>query len=113
MPGFYQMADGFFGSAVNRAYHAVFYAASALLLTQGLARSKHSGVVAAFRQHFVKPGIIETEYSRIYERLLDDRQIGDYDVEAVVEPDLACSDVEDARRLVRRSERYLQQGGWL
>ena len=48
----HNMADGFPGSAVNRAYYAVFYAASALLVTQGLARSKHSGVIAAFRQHF-------------------------------------------------------------
>ena len=69
----HNMGDGFLGSAVNRAYYAVFYAASALLVTQGLARSKHAGVIAAFRQHFVKPGLIEAEYSRIYERVLDDR----------------------------------------
>jgi uncharacterized protein (UPF0332 family) len=59
-------------SAVNRAYYAIFYAANALLATQGLSRSKHSGVIAAFRQHFVKPGQIEDEYGLIYARVMAD-----------------------------------------
>lgn len=50
-------------TAVNRAYYAIFYAANALLVTKGLERSKHSGVIAAFRQHFVKTGLIEPELS--------------------------------------------------
>jgi len=45
----HNIADGFYGSAINRAYYAIFYAANALLATQALARGKHSGVVAAFR----------------------------------------------------------------
>ncbi len=73
------IADGFYGSAINRAYYAIFYAANALLATQGLARGKHSGVVAAFRGHFVKPGLIEVEYSRIYGRVMDDRHASDRD----------------------------------
>jgi uncharacterized protein (UPF0332 family) len=39
----HNMSGGFAGSAINRAYYADFHAASALLVTQGLARSKHSG----------------------------------------------------------------------
>ena len=54
---------GFYGVAVTRAYYAMFYAASALLVSEGIARSKHSGVHAAFGQHFVKTGLIETEYA--------------------------------------------------
>ena len=54
--------DGFYASAVNRAYYyAIFYAANAMLSTQGLARSKHSRVISAFREHFVKPGLIKAE----------------------------------------------------
>lgn len=72
----HNLAEGFYSTAVNRAYYAVFYAANALLATQGLSRGKHSGVVAAFRQHFVKPGLIEAEYGRIYGQLMDDRRVG-------------------------------------
>jgi uncharacterized protein (UPF0332 family) len=48
----HNLADGFCESAVNRAYYAIFYAANALLATKGISRSKHSGVIAAFREHF-------------------------------------------------------------
>ena len=107
------LAGGFYESAVNRAYYAIFYAANGLLATQGLGRSKHSGVIAAFRQHFVKTGHIEVEYSRVYERVMDDRHVSDYDVEAFIELERAKTDMEDARRFVQRIERFLQEGGWL
>jgi len=106
-------AEGYHGSAINRSYYAIFYAANGLFATQGLARSKHSGVIAAFRRHFVKTGQIEVGYSRIYERVMDDRQVSDYDVEAFIEPDRARTDLEDARRFVQRVERFLQEEGWL
>jgi len=106
-------AEGYHGSAINRAYYAIFYAANGLLATRGLARSKHSGVIAAFRERFVKPTLIEAEYSRIYERLMDDRHVSDYDVEAFIEPERARTDMEDARRFVQRVERFLQEEGWL
>jgi uncharacterized protein (UPF0332 family) len=41
-------------SACNRAYYGVFYAASALLYSKGKSYGKHSAVLAAFRQHFIK-----------------------------------------------------------
>ncbi len=109
----HNLADGFYGSAVNRAYYAIFYAANALLATLGLARSKHSGVIAAFRERFVKTGLIEAEYSKTYGRVMDDRETGDYDVEAAIEPERAKADLEDARRFVERIECYLRAGGWL
>lgn len=42
----YNLDGGFYGVAVNRAYYAFFYAATALLLTRNLTRAKHSGVLA-------------------------------------------------------------------
>jgi len=110
----HNLADGFYASAINRAYYAIFYAANALLATKGLSRSKHSAVIATFRQHFVKPGLIEDEYSDIYGRVMDDRHKADYDiVESTVDPVRAQTDLEDARHFVKRVERYLKQEGWL
>ncbi|MEA3460066.1 MAG: HEPN domain-containing protein [Chloroflexota bacterium] len=60
-------------TAVNRAYYTIFYAANAMLATRGLERSKHSGAITAFRQHFVKTGIIEVEYSDFYGAAMEDR----------------------------------------
>ena len=42
-----------FSFAINRAYYALFYAVSALLLEEGRRFEKHSGVRAAFNQHFI------------------------------------------------------------
>jgi uncharacterized protein (UPF0332 family) len=109
----YNLDGGFFGIAVNRAYYAVFYAASALLATRGLARGKHSGTVSAFRQLFVKPGLIDSEYSDIYGSLMDDRHVSDYDMDGTIEPERAESDVQEARRFVARIEDFMRQDGWL
>ena len=109
----HNLAEGFYSTAVNRAYYAVFYAANALLSTKGLSRGKLSGVVAAFRQYFVKPGLIEAEYGRIYGQLMDDRRGADYDLETIIEPERATVDVEHAHRFVARVRQYLQQEGWL
>ena len=95
-------------TAVNRAYYAIFYAANALLATKGLERSKHSGVIAAFRQHFVKTGLIEVEYSRFYGTTMDDRHLGDYSLEELTY-DKARRDLEWAERFVDRMEQALRE----
>jgi uncharacterized protein (UPF0332 family) len=62
------LEHGFYATAINRAYYAIFYAASGLLLTKGISRSKHAGIISAFREHFVKSGLIEVEYSDLWRR---------------------------------------------
>ena len=48
------VSDGYYDFAASRAYYAAFYSASALLLHEGLEFRKHSGVIAAIHQHFIK-----------------------------------------------------------
>jgi len=100
-------------TAVNRAYYAVFYTANALLSTKGLERSKHSGVIAAFRQHFIKTGLIEAEYSDIYGAVMEDRAEGDYNLEFETDADQAERDMARAQRFLVRAERALQEMGIL
>ena len=102
-----------FITTVNRAYYAVFYTANALLATRHMERSKHSGVIAAFREHFVKTGLIEPEYSDWYGALLDTRQRGDYTLEWVLDDMRARDLIEQAGRFVSRVERYLREEGIL
>lgn len=63
---------------MNRLYYCAFYAVSALLMAQKRSFKKHSGVRAAFHQHFIKTGILEKKWGRLYDRLFGDRQEGDY-----------------------------------
>jgi uncharacterized protein (UPF0332 family) len=46
--------SGFYDYAASRAYYSAFYAATALLLAEGLDFSKHSGVIASIHKQFVK-----------------------------------------------------------
>jgi len=67
-----------FSFAINRAYYALFYAVSALLLEEGRRFEKHSGVRAAFNRHFIKTGRLGRKYGDLYNRLFRDRHEGDY-----------------------------------
>ncbi len=65
-------------SAVNRIYYALFYEVVALLLTENLSSSKHSGVRALFNEHFVKTGKVSTDTGRFFSIIFDFRQKSDY-----------------------------------
>ena len=65
-------------TCANRLYYAAFYAVSALLVRESYAASKHSGVKALFNRHYVKSGIVTKENGRLYNRLFDLRQEGEY-----------------------------------
>ena len=107
------LEDGFYGSAVNRAYYAIFYAANAMLSTQGVTRRKHSGVISAFRERFVKTGVIEAEYSRAYGRAMDDRHLSDYEIYETITAEQSRANLDDAQSFVGRVEAYLGEEGWL
>jgi len=73
--------------AMNRLYYAAFYAVSALLMDNDLSFKKHSGVRAAFHQHFIKKEALDRKWGRLYDQLFEDRQEGDYVVFVSFEPD--------------------------
>jgi uncharacterized protein (UPF0332 family) len=106
--------DGdFFGPCVSRAYYAFFYAATALLLTLDLTRSQHSGVMSAFREHFVKPGIFPTQDSDAYGKAFELRNVTDYEMVGKADEAQARIGFENARRFVDRCETYLTERGYL
>ncbi|KPA10848.1 HEPN domain protein [Candidatus Magnetomorum sp. HK-1] len=65
-------------TCANRLYYSCFYAVSALLQKHDLVSSKHSGVKSLFNQHFVKTNVVNKEKGKLYNRLFDARQEGDY-----------------------------------
>lgn len=73
-----ELAAGAYVFAMNRAYYALFYAVSALLLEGGHRFKKHSGVRAAFNREIIKTGRLEKTHGNLYNEIFDDRQAGDY-----------------------------------
>jgi len=103
---------GHYDVAISRAYYAMFYAASALLSSKGISRSKHSGVHSAFGQYFVKPGLIESQYSRMLVNAFNVRLDSDYDVKLTLNKALTEDILRDARQFVERATAHLQQEGY-
>jgi uncharacterized protein (UPF0332 family) len=88
-------------TCANRLYYAAFYAVSALLVKDSHTASKHSGVKALFNQHYVKPGTVEKDKGRLYNRLFDLRQEGDY-------IDFVTLDAETVEPLVKETSAFIE-----
>lgn len=71
--------NGFWNSAVNRLYYALFYAVSALLVLNEIQTKSHSAAKSQFSLHFVKTGKFDKKYGRLLSELFDWRQKGDYE----------------------------------
>lgn len=90
--------------AASRAYYAVFYAATALLLKDELERGKHSGVIAGIHQHFVKIGKLSKELGRDLNWLFELRSVGDYGGVAHVSHIDAEKAIEVAKQFMKAAE---------
>jgi uncharacterized protein (UPF0332 family) len=78
---------GYAPDAASKVYYAMFYAAQALLKSEGINVVKHSAVESALGYHFAKRGRIDPKYHRMLINARKIRETVDYDLEEeVVEP---------------------------
>jgi len=95
-------------SSVSRTYYAMFYAAEAVLLTQGQTFSSHKGVISAFGRLFVKTGIFPKEMGRELNRAFEKRQISDYEYTFVIEPHEADQMLKSGIEFVKKISQWLE-----
>jgi uncharacterized protein (UPF0332 family) len=91
----------YYDFAASRAYYAVFYAATALLLCEELAFRKHSAVIAAIHKIFVKTGKLDKQFGKDLNWLFELRNIGDYGVTVHVPK-------QDAKRAIEAAQGFLE-----
>jgi uncharacterized protein (UPF0332 family) len=91
----------YYDFVASRAYYAAFYAATALLLSEELAFSKHSGVVASIHHKFVKTGRLDVQHGKNLNWLFELRNVGDYD-------GLVHVTEQDAKQAVRAASEFLE-----
>jgi uncharacterized protein (UPF0332 family) len=96
--------DGDSDFAVSRAYYAMFYAAAALLMTRGRTFTRHSGLVAAFNQEFVRSGEIESIHFQALDAAFRARNIADYGYDDTISPEAAERVLRDAGSFVAAPE---------
>ena len=68
---------------------------------------------SAFGQHFVKPGLIESEYGSMLVNAFNVRLDSDYEVRPALNKRLAEDMLNDADAFVERAALYLQREGYL
>jgi uncharacterized protein (UPF0332 family) len=93
------MTAGHFDFAASRAYYAVFYAATAALLAEGLEFSTHRGMIATIHQKFVKTGKLDRQLGRDLNWLFELRNVGDYGEMRHVPPNDTAKAIEASRSL--------------
>ena len=69
--------NGFWNSAVNRLYYAVFYAVNALLVQNEIHAGSHAGTRSQFSLHYIKTGKFDKKFGKLLTELYDWRQKGD------------------------------------
>lgn len=102
-------AEKGYRQAISRAYYAIFAAASAALLTQGITRKKHSGVEAAFNQYLAHAGLVDRELTVMYRDAFNARQDADYSDLIEFRAERAAEVLADAEAFVQHIEEFLRQ----
>lgn len=75
----YNADGGYYNTAVNRLYYAAYYAASALMLANGIIATSHAGIKTMLSLHFVRTGLLNVEHGKTFLTLFENRQSGDYE----------------------------------
>jgi uncharacterized protein (UPF0332 family) len=101
--------DELYGFAASRAYYAMFYLVSAILLTKDMSFSKHQAVVASFGQHFVKTKIFEQKFHQYLVEAFEQRQIGDYEPLEEITKETAQKSIDHALEFLKAVKDYLSE----
>ena len=101
------VASGDYRIAATRTYYAVFHAMRAVLALDGIDRKHHSGIIAEFRQRYIKTEIISKSQSDTISKLSDLRTDSDYDDFFIVSKEEVQKAIEQAASFVAEVERYL------
>ena len=102
------VADGDYDTAVSCAYYAMFYIAEALLLSKGLAYSKHSAVIAAFGLEFAKTGVLPAEFHSHLIVAFEARITADYESASLMTEEETTLHISRAEELLAVAEAFLK-----
>ncbi len=106
IPAYIDIGD--YNGAVNRAYYAVFHAIKAVELLDNYDSKKHSGLIAHFRQAYIKTGIIDVKYSDMIQDLSQFRNDSDYNILAVITLSDAQEQYGNAKDFVSMIDDYIR-----
>jgi len=96
-----------FKTVANRSYYCIFHSMRAVLALDRFDSRKHSGVIAAFRQRYIKTGIFSAKFSDIVGNAFEVRNESDYEDFYIVSKDDVEAQLENARVFLSAVEEYI------
>lgn len=96
------LLNHFYAASISRAYYAVYYAITAVLLERGIITKTHKQTGVEFRRHFIKTKQFDKKYSKILDELFNIRMISDYDAIPEI-------DEETAKHLVQEAYEFVEE----
>jgi uncharacterized protein len=94
-------------AVVNRLYYACFYAVISLLLKHDIETQSHDGARTQFGLHFVKSGKIDRKYGKLFSKLFDYRQKGDYGDLYDYDAEIVIPLIDQAKEFVNEIGRHI------
>ena len=94
--------------SINRSYYAMFSAVRAVLATEEIDFSKHSGVIAYFQKEFIKTEKFEKKYSKYISEAFQIRNNCDYNDFFVVSREDAQRQYDRAKELCEAIVEFLK-----
>lgn len=101
------LQEGQYKDSIGRSYYALFTAVRALLATEGIDYSKHSGVIQHFQRYYIKTGVFDVKYSAYVQNAFQIRNSCDYDDFYIVSKQNAQEQYTNAEELLRVIEDYV------
>ena len=102
-------ANGNWNLTANRLYYALFHAVKSLLLSEAHPVGTHRGTVIQFNRFYIKTGIFDKQDGKLYSRLQQLRDEGDYNCFIDVEQEDVEDKIEPARLLVEKIKQYITE----
>jgi uncharacterized protein (UPF0332 family) len=99
--------------AIPECYYAVFYAASAILLSKGIERRRHEGVGSALGESFMRTGELPAGMTKLFHKLHEDRLSADYRMTYDPGEEVAEERLEQAKYFVQTIRDYLRERNFL
>ena len=100
---------GFHDFCVSRAYYAMFYMASAALLTRGLRFRRHGALVAGFGHHLAYAGILPASLHESLAEAFELRIRSDYRALEDIQADVAAEILHQAEEFLAVVRTFLEK----
>jgi len=95
-------------AAASRSYYCVFHAMRAVLAKDCFDSKKHSGIISAFRERYIRTGIFPAVFSDIIKQAFENRGKSDYEDFFVISKEETAEQIENARTFLAAVEEYIK-----